>query len=344
MDRTIQTWCRQLIALATLLVSSAAAAESGMTFKYVQETIYASGQIEAESADRLRTFVADNHISGKATVALSSAGGSLAGGVRLGKLIRELGFDTNVYRYTGPAKTKGDGSIDDALALLDEDQPADCSSACVYAYAGGVHRYLYSGSRLGIHQFYFQDDAKATAQDAQLLSALIVAHLSAMGAKPELFSAASLFKKDQIRYLSTQEADEFGLVNHGILRLKFSYGVSLGRPYPQFSYETPDGKFVLALLCNGKTLHIGASREQVRRNALSSRDEVYYLFLNDVPYYQMGRDADSFHHEVDGAFLTSLFASRLVQTWAEKPDLNLDGGQFRVDSWEPFIDYAKDCK
>lgn len=74
---TAKNWLRQLITFSILLASSAVAAEPGMTFKYLRQTVYASGQIEEDTADRLRSFVKQNDISSPVTVALSSTGGNL---------------------------------------------------------------------------------------------------------------------------------------------------------------------------------------------------------------------------------------------------------------------------
>lgn len=321
------------------------AAQSKMSFQYGADTVYAVGNIDVDAAERLRELARKKVLPAGTVVALHSPGGSVIGGIHLGQAIRDLQLDTNVFRYAGKGiATYDKGGLDQQIEF-DKNQAGECLSACIYAYLGGVRRNLYSESRLGIHQFYFlKSDAEGAAEDAQVLSAAIVAYLSKMGVSPVLFSATTLFDKNQMRYLSRQEAEDFKLVNNGVVRTKFTYRVSRGRPFPELSHETQDGKFTLGLLCNGDSVHIGASREIGQHNMLSVDKDVYYMWFDGQPVFKMDRNKDTFHHELDGAMLRKLLSSRKLRTWTEvDTEFSFDGTEFIVDDWQPFIDYLESC-
>jgi hypothetical protein len=66
-------------------------------------SIFADGVIDEDAAVRLKKLIEDDHIPAKSMLALNSPGGSLIGGMKLGKVIREAGLAT----YVG---VKGDDS------------------------------------------------------------------------------------------------------------------------------------------------------------------------------------------------------------------------------------------
>ena len=75
------------------------------------------------------------------SVRLNSPGGDLAGGIRLGELIRKLKLDTEI----GVTEPDSYGHWKTAPGL--------CASACAFAFLGGLSRRA-SGGELGVHQFY----------------------------------------------------------------------------------------------------------------------------------------------------------------------------------------------
>jgi hypothetical protein len=121
--------------------------------------VYVSGPIARGDAERFLAFVRLKKLD-FAKVVFDSPGGSLYEGMKLGRAIRELGFMTAVDRQSegrrGPAPI--------------------CASACAYAYAGGVSRFLDAASgRIGIHQFRSAPGASVSEGDAQLVSGVLVA-------------------------------------------------------------------------------------------------------------------------------------------------------------------------
>lgn len=334
--------CNVLLLLCLCVTSTQATeTQSQMVFAHYTDTLYATGPIDAGAGARLKTFVSSKGIAPGTVVALSSSGGSVLGGIQLGEAIRDLQLNSNVFQYAGASTYRGEDGLGDPITF-DRNEPADCASACVYAYLGGVQRYMYAESRLGIHQFYFPDTGGPVgADDVQILSAAIVAHLSKMGVNPTLFSATALFAKDQMRYLSRHEAEDFNLVDNGV-KPKVRYEVSKGRPYPELLQEATDGAYRFGLLCNGTEIYFGASREQKRHTVFYDEDEKVFLWLDEKPVFEMDAKKDTFYKAMDRNMLAKLFASRRIRIWTSLDGWG-DGAQIIVDDWSQFSEYASEC-
>lgn len=163
--------------------------------------IYASGEIEAQTAAKLKSFVELRRVE-SAVVIFDSSGGSLLGGIRLGEAIRRMEFDTSVAT----------GSSD-----FESEKPAVCASACAYAFAGGLSRYLPKGSALGVHQFYGVGDNLGDRGETQAVSAALVEYLTRMGVDSSAFVVASKAPSTGMTWLGSARATSLGLVNDGAL-------------------------------------------------------------------------------------------------------------------------------
>lgn len=335
--------CLFLLLLLPFVQVRADVAESKMEFAYYTDTIYATGSIDVEAASRLKELVRSKGVPPGTVVAFSSAGGSVVGGIQLGQTLRDLQLKANVFRYIGSDTYRGEDGLG-AAYTFDKNEAADCVSACVYAYLGGVQRYLYSESRLGIHQFYFPAEGKSgSAADAQVLSAAIVAYLSRMGINPTLFSATALFGKDEMRYLSRQEAEDFGLVNNGIVRSVVRYQVSKGRPYPELLQESDEGTYKLGLLCSEGQVYLGASRELKKRSAFYDAGDELFFWIDGQPVFKMDSKKDTFYQALDASMLAKLFSSRRLRLWTLADGFEWDGTDVLVSDWSQFHEYASGC-
>jgi hypothetical protein len=89
------------------------------------------GIIQPDTAKAFAAFARTNRqkLPPSVTVSLDSPGGSLFGGMQLGREIRRLGFDADLL----PDQT--------------------CASACALAFLGGVLRTLVGDAKYGVHQF-----------------------------------------------------------------------------------------------------------------------------------------------------------------------------------------------
>lgn len=153
-----------------------------------------------------------------AIVYFNSHGGDLAAAMALGQLIRERGYSTKV----------GVPGLDGS-----PDSPGYCESACPFAFAGGVFRFLDPSSKLGVHQF-FKASGVADEHDmatAQITTTRLANHLSNLGIDLRLLEIAAQAAPNQMNYLSPAQAYELDLVNGGSLPASWSIRAEQGVIY-----------------------------------------------------------------------------------------------------------------
>ena len=145
--------------------------------------VFGTGPVEERAASDLRAFLkgkAADHVE----LVLDSPGGSVAGAMRLGEFLRSIGAETSVGKR-GKA-----GS-----------EPGECFGACALAYAGGVGRYLGSGSSID------RPDDSAPG---------VASYLRKMGVDPGAFGKAGA--STRAPGLPGKAATASGLVNNGVVR------------------------------------------------------------------------------------------------------------------------------
>jgi hypothetical protein len=86
--------------------------------------IYLDGEIDGRAGARLEQFVKSNDVPIRSLVILNSGGGSVYGGMELGRVIRKYGFETDV-------------GIRDKKSKDRSYLPGECYSSCAYAYLVG---------------------------------------------------------------------------------------------------------------------------------------------------------------------------------------------------------------
>lgn len=140
----------------------------------------------------------------QATLCFHSAGGDMRGAVELGLLLRKRQIDTCLapaYPRVTPAGLP--------MPLVEQ---AHCLSACAFAFAGGVHRHIAEGSRLGVHQFRSaQGDAGESM--TQIAMVLLAAYLEQMGVSRTLLDAAALVPPNKLYMLTLEEAQHLRMDN-----------------------------------------------------------------------------------------------------------------------------------
>lgn len=192
----------------------------GPWFAYAHEALIspAAVTVEYDSASALTKVYIDGYVlratterfrdipglaSGQeAIVYFNSHGGDLDAAMELGQLIRERGYSAKV----GIPGHDGE-----------PDRPGYCESACPFAFAGGVFRFLDPSSQLGVHQF-FKASGIANEHDlatAQFTTARLANHLSNLGIDLRLLEIAAQATPNQMSYLSPAQAYELDLVNGG---------------------------------------------------------------------------------------------------------------------------------
>jgi hypothetical protein len=160
-------------------------------------TILLDGYIDALAPARLGALVAQQGITG-ADVYFNSPGGSLIAGMEIGRLLRQRGYAAHVGKRTADVHELVGGV---------------CYSACPFAYAGGVERYLEFDSVLGVHRA--ENRVPLPDDDAfeKLVSQQATEYLLTMGVSPELFTIMSQVPHDVIRGLTREEARRLMLVS-----------------------------------------------------------------------------------------------------------------------------------
>lgn len=155
------------------------------------EWIVVDGRLPSDAGEQLAAWVKRaGYENISLTVMLNSGGGSLVGGIKLGRTIRKLGFKTSIGR-TMPDPDVG-GSVE-------MQAPGGCYSACAYAFLGGTERLLDAG-QYGVHQFYsdaFFDAPAVKSFSAidmsaqQVLTGALLAYVVEMGVDPRIVVQAN---------------------------------------------------------------------------------------------------------------------------------------------------------
>jgi hypothetical protein len=130
-------------------------------------------------------------------VLLDSSGGNVAAAMELGRAFRQHNWNTVVgldYPLAGQWRT------------------ASCASACVYLFAGGVHRYVFKDNVLGVHQFTNASPHITVAQ-VQYSTAMISAYLVQMGVSANVQALAGLTPASGVTPFTIQDALTLGLAN-----------------------------------------------------------------------------------------------------------------------------------
>ncbi len=167
--------------------------------------IRASGDIEAFTAAQFRQFIRDYDLgSQKLTVMLHSQGGDVIAGLRLGREIRALGFNTQV----GLAQRLPQGGY--------SMRPGDCASACTFSFLGGVERYA-DDDVIGVHRFYpgnLEPDERVVRRPGdEAIAAMIKVYAIDMGVDVGFIETSLDVPPADMRYLSNSELRDFAVVN-----------------------------------------------------------------------------------------------------------------------------------
>ena len=115
------------------------------------------------------------------TIWLSSGGGRLADGIKVGELIRKRGFNTLI-----PGKSQ-------------------CASSCAVAFMGGQHRYLLGDSKLSLHAPYFLPAGKQMTAEirARWVSKLGISCVTEMSELRQYFTSMLSEKTGTFLYEQT---------------------------------------------------------------------------------------------------------------------------------------------
>ena len=180
--------------------------------------ISAEGEITAETPAAFERFLNDAPLIFKRqAIVISSPGGSVVAGIKLGAIIRQHQFLTTVGSSVKSGKSVMEFSISSVA-------PGECASSCVFAFAGGVERFVAKGSRLGVHQISmdFKDLYKTNVVSVEELDrsfafsqaaiGLAISHFLGMGIDPSIVPMMVTKDPGEIKWLSSSELSSTKLI------------------------------------------------------------------------------------------------------------------------------------
>lgn len=235
---------------STITPVSHDALNSQMTFRLVSTCdartcsvfILAEGVITATSAGDLETFLtthAKNKWRNFDGIYFNSLGGSLYGGILLGRTIRKYEISTIAGSF---------GDVDDPDGLLPRN--AVCYSACAYAFMGGSTRSVTTGSKLGLHQF--RSTVATDEGSTQITMAVLGKYLDDMGIRRKVLDIAALTLPDKIRLISVKEAEAWNIASNDIEEGEWTLrNLDDGSLFLTLSQREYENRFVLLLYRDG---------------------------------------------------------------------------------------------
>ena len=211
--------------------------------------IFADGELDSKSAEKLQKLIDKNKIPDRSRIYLSSLGGSLVGGIELGKVIRKNGLFTNVGKLQGIKEENKIKGVTWKEPLI---SPSNCMSACVLSYMGGSFRFLIKNSDLGVHRFYsgsrFMD-----SDAAQITSSYVLQYISSMGVDDSIFHEMVKAGKDEINILPRTVSNKLNLVNEGYSNTSWTLQSINGGIYVKGERDTWRGVNKFLTACDTST-------------------------------------------------------------------------------------------
>lgn len=198
-------------------------------------TIYADGEIDDDSGAELQLLIDYNDVPARSRIVLNSRGGSLFGGLELGRTIRRSGLYTSVGQVQP-------GGIESGI----------CLSACAFAFLGGEYRWLSANDIYGIHRFY-DVTGRHDNDQAQIISGAIIRFLVEMEIDPELFSEMVRAGQDEILTLPMERLQNLNVFDNGQKQTKWTIESAAEGLYLKGERETSSGLNKIIIICHPPT-------------------------------------------------------------------------------------------
>ena len=169
------------------------------------EWIAVDGNIPPDAGQIFQQYVVRHNFTGISLyVTFNSNGGSLVGGIRLGRVIRSLGMNTSIGKTMPNDRWH-------------KTEKGVCFSACAYAFLGGVQRLVRAGE-YGVHQFFTDALLKdpngkvfspADFSVQQTVTGLLLSYVIEMGASAELVVEANKTPPTEMAVLTQERLTNF---------------------------------------------------------------------------------------------------------------------------------------
>ena len=216
-------------AAAFIAASSAHAMDYSYRVFGKQIVIDATGEIEMDEASRLSNWLS---LSAQSwghrrayTIVFDSPGGAMYGGVKMADIVARHGLNTGVAHG------------------------GECASACVMAWAAGVHKSTATDARIGVHMA--RDGDYQIASDATLFYAQFVKRT---GAPASVVAGLVSTPPQEVYWLSLAELRAWNttIVDEADTPLNRAYRPQVAQPMPaptpQPKYAAPNGMLLIPLL------------------------------------------------------------------------------------------------
>jgi hypothetical protein len=215
------------LAVAFIAASSAHAMDYSYRVFGKQIVIDATGEIEMDEASRLSNWLSAQRWGHRRayTIVFDSPGGDMYGGVQMATIVARQGLNTGVAH----------GGV--------------CASACVMAWAAGVHKSTATDARIGVHMA--RDGDYHIASDATLFYARFVKQT---GAPASVVAGLVSTPPQEVYWLSLAELRQWNttIVDGADTPLNRAYRPQVAQPSPaptlQPKYAAPNGMLLIPLL------------------------------------------------------------------------------------------------
>jgi hypothetical protein len=237
--------------------------------------IYLDGEIDSAADARFAEFIAKNDIGPySTTIVFNSPGGNPLTAMKIGRLIRERGFSVGVGRKSSYDTT---GEHDNGI----------CFSACSLAYLGGRFRWLSSGSRYGVHRFWFSKPIENAVDITQILSAAISTYVHEMGISPQFNSVFVSAGKDEMMEPSRVQLEAMRVINNGFEPTKWTIESREGVIYLKGERDTVYGINKFILFCGNGNLLLHMIMDPQGRQHEVMRMRSHRLVVNNTNYSRL---------------------------------------------------------
>jgi hypothetical protein len=232
--------------------------------------IYINGSITSSTAQEVDQYLTKNHVPAMSMVVLNSPGGSLIGGMELGRVLRKHGMKTDVGVQLYENKIGSDGGY--------------CMSACTLAYVGGVYRYLNKASHYGVHRFAFSQPQEGGVDSAQIASALIVSYLREMEIDPELFNLSTMAANKDIYEPERDVLERLKIVNNGNNEPKWTVESADGYLYLKGVRDNIHGTQKFIVYCSQGQPYLSIFFDPQGRNRELMSFPAHTLMIDHIEY------------------------------------------------------------
>jgi hypothetical protein len=281
--------------------------------------VLARGVIQLDSGEQLANFLAreavrDKYFNSNPTIVFDSPGGSLAGGIALGRVIRSRKLNTLIEpEYI---EEKRDDSHPDGYRERVIAKDVICASACSLAFIGGSVRGIAQGAKLGVHQFT-SSTGSMSGRASQVAVTALAAYVIEMGVDRRMIDLASVTSSNDILWIDASKARELRIDNTVAPLNEWKVTVDqVGIPTVQVLQEIKPGHNLF--------LFLRASSEGVIRLFMVSRFERQIFDAGRLQFFPLDKIPD---------IRIAANVHRVVRLQAKEP------WRFKLDKEEGFVSF-----